>query len=717
VNTRDERSLLDDILDAAGCALLVLAPDGTPVLASAAAERVLGLAGAKLLGSPLHQAVEFVDDAGATLPEDRLPWVRAIAENAAIEERMRLRTSRGTAEIGVSATNVSAFPGVILVLEEEPASLVESLRGELAHSTVLQEVAVVSTSSPDLRVVSTRVLKALARHLGMVAGDIRVASVDGSTLRLVASHGYPEEMIRLIEEVPAAGKTSIAQRSYSTGAILTDAEDRTDPERAAFLETGRHRGVRYISMPVDVRKRRIGVITLAFPGAGPFRKDEIGLFHAIAHTIGQAIEGAHLLEAEKESRRAATAELEISNLLLEAAEQLSRPLELQGVCDTLAESLQRVSGRSRVVVALHQQRQNRMVVTALRNASKTQLGESSGMDGLPVTFLDHLSEGRPIVVRPDSSSLPEGQRERAKKMRALLALAVPMRAHDRLLGFATIDEPGCDRPFTDREIRLVESVASQAAVLIENARAYESEHRIAETLQETLLLMPDRVPGVRFGTLYRSATAAARVGGDFYDLFDTADGRVALVVGDVSGKGLDAASVTALARNAVRIHASEGLSPAEVMRRTNEVLRRSTSAETFVTAFFGELDTRTGALRYVSAGHPEGMIVGKGGYVRTLRGESPLLGALEGVEFVERVTVVAPSDTIFVYTDGVTEARRGRELFGLERLAEFLRGVEDNDPVELPGKVFAAIEAFSEGRLRDDVAILAVRREHGEECE
>ncbi len=712
MDAEDRPLPLADILNAVDTALLLLTARGVVVLANGPTEELLEHPASGLLGRCLHEAVEFLGAAGRPVPARRLPWIRAASEAVVAVEVVTLRTRGGRdVEVRVRAEPTGEQPRrVIVTLHEEVAAVVQSLRDELAHSRLLQEVAVVATSSSDLRIVCTRVLKALARHIGLVGGDVRVLSADGATLRLVASHGYPDEMVRLIEEVPADGGDSIAQRSLASGAAFTDADDRARPERAGILEEEKHRDLRYVSMAIDFRKRRVGALTFAFRETRSFTEDEMGLFHAVARILGQTIESSRLLDAEKESRCRATAELEISSLLLEAAERLSHALELEEVCDALAEVLEGLTGRSRVVVALHQPRRNRMVVTAARNTRKTRRGESEELEGRAAA----LADGRHKIVKP-MEDLPPEQLALAEAEDALLALLVPLRAHDRFLGFATMDEPGEDRPFTDREIRLAESVASQAAVLIENARVYEAEHRIAETLQESLLLMPDRVPGVRFGTLYRSATAAARVGGDFYDVFETGGHTVALLVGDVSGKGLDAASVTALARNAVRIYGSEGLRPSEVMSRTSDVLRRFTSPETFVTAFFGVLDMRTGALTYVSAGHPEGMIVGAGGYVATLPGESPVLGAFEDVEFAERVTMVAPTDTILIYTDGVTEARGGRELYGSERLSALLEGVGDADPLTLPAKVFAAIEAFAEGRLRDDVAMLAVRREIPEE--
>jgi PAS domain S-box-containing protein len=592
-------------------------------------------------------------------------------------------------------------------------ALVESLRSELAHTKLLQEVAVVAASSPELRVVCSRILKALKRHLGMLAGGICVLSAEGTRLHVVASTGIADDLVERMCGEPIAGSDRLTQSLLREQRAMSHEDASAWPELAESVAQAGFASHRYVLVPIDFRKRTVGALMMAFEHLRPFTDDEMQLFHAVAHTLGQAVETARLLEAEKEARQQAMSELEISSMLLETAEALAHPLELDQVCEALADSALRVTGRSRVIIALLHPRGGELVVRAVRGTPHVRIGDSVPLDDFGADFRGMLERGHALALRLDALGLPDGPRRRAESLGAISGLLVPIMHGGRPVGVMTVDEPGEPTVFGEREKRLCENVASLAAVVIENARTYESEHRIAETLQETLLLMPESVPGVTFGTLYRSATAAARVGGDFYDVYEVGSGHVALVVGDVSGKGLDAASVTSLARDTLRIHASEGLSPGRVMEKANEVLRRFTSADTFVTAFFGVLETATGAFTYVCAGHPDGMIVGGGGYVRTLGGESPLLGALEDVTFPERVTILAPADTLFLYTDGVTEARRGRDFYGVERLAAFLATVNDNDPRELPVTVFREVEAFAGGQLRDDIAMLAVRREAG----
>jgi PAS domain S-box-containing protein len=259
------------------------------------------------------------------------------------------------------------------------------------------------------------------------------------------------------------------------------------------------------------------------------------------------------------------------------------------------------------------------------------------------------------------------------------------------------------------EVDFVAKVAAAVSSALENARLYDEERTIADTLQEAILAMPESIPGVRFGSLYRSGTAAAQVGGDFYDIFELEHRRVGVVVGDVSGKGLRAASLTSLAKNTVRAYAYGGDPPAEALRKTNDIVYQSVSAATFLTIVFAVLDVETGSLVYSNAGHPAGLLLRCNGAVDELPANSVLLGAFPEVVFSESTTHLAPGDTLLLFTDGITEARRGTELFGEERVRRWMAENGPRlDPENLPSALLDHVSAFAEGRLSDDVAVLAL---------
>ncbi|MGV8083784.1 MAG: SpoIIE family protein phosphatase [Coriobacteriia bacterium] len=246
---------------------------------------------------------------------------------------------------------------------------------------------------------------------------------------------------------------------------------------------------------------------------------------------------------------------------------------------------------------------------------------------------------------------------------------------------------------------------------IENARLYEAEHTIAQTLQEMLVVIPQHLPEVAFARAYESATReAGHVGGDFVDMFEVGRHAIGIVIGDVSGKGVDAAVITSLVRNTIRAHAIDGLPPGFVCEKTSTVVNRFTEVGAYVTMFFGVLDTRTGLLRYVSAGHPPALVVKAGEIVGELVTDNPIMGAFEGTQFHESQWILRPGEQLVLYTDGVSEARRpdGAEFFETAGLRMALQRHGDKSTTGLPEALMGEVLRFSEQILRDDAAILVV---------
>jgi PAS domain S-box-containing protein len=240
------------------------------------------------------------------------------------------------------------------------------------------------------------------------------------------------------------------------------------------------------------------------------------------------------------------------------------------------------------------------------------------------------------------------------------------------------------------------------------ARAYEHDHEVAETLQRSLL--PERLPAIEGLTLearYLPAARGTAIGGDWYDAIELDRERVAVVVGDVVGHGLRAATVMGQLRNAFRAYALLGTSPAETFTRLNALLAADVH-EVMATAFCAVLDRDSGAIEYCSAGHPPAVAIGPGGVTLLEEGRSVPLGTTDVPAYSDAHAELAPHSTLLLYTDGLIERRSSPLDEGLERLTSVAAGVE-GDLAEVCEAVIAGTVG-AEG-APDDVALLALRLE------
>ncbi|MHB9124999.1 MAG: SpoIIE family protein phosphatase [Armatimonadota bacterium] len=241
--------------------------------------------------------------------------------------------------------------------------------------------------------------------------------------------------------------------------------------------------------------------------------------------------------------------------------------------------------------------------------------------------------------------------------------------------------------------------------------AQEALRKQVITLQRALLPSnPSIGPGYRLGSVYIPAFAGEEVGGDFYDIFETEDGRVGILIGDVAGKGIEAASIGATARSTIRAFAYDTSSPGSALIHANKLLARQYTSGNFVTVFLAILDQPTGELRCCAAGHPPAMIHRASGDVEFLcKGNLPI-GVLERYEFAESEDRLGPGDRIVLYTDGLTEARHGVEMFETSGIERVLRENMGEPPQETVDALLAAARDWAHGQLSDDIAIIEVER-------
>ena len=306
-----------------------------------------------------------------------------------------------------------------------------------------------------------------------------------------------------------------------------------------------------------------------------------------------------------------------------------------------------------------------------------------------------------------------------RELRPHAAMVVPLHARGRTLGaISLLGESG--RRFDENDLSFAREIARRAGLAIDNARIHEERSRIAATLQASLLppRLP-RLPGVAVASRFRAAGESHRVGGDFFDLFATAPGDWTIVMGDVSGKGAEAAAVTALARYTVREAAAHDPVPSAVLTRLNEAILayQADGGDRFCTAVVGRLrPTTVGAgLALASGGHPLPLRLGASGEVEPVGTSGMLLGVARDPELHDVELELEDGDSLLLYTDGVTETPTAQGLLGERGLAALLEGSRGLDADALVDRVDRTVVGLQSGTPRDDIAMVALQVQTGSE--
>jgi serine phosphatase RsbU (regulator of sigma subunit)/PAS domain-containing protein len=306
-------------------------------------------------------------------------------------------------------------------------------------------------------------------------------------------------------------------------------------------------------------------------------------------------------------------------------------------------------------------------------------------------------DGEPLLVKMDATSV----------------LSVPLADGENRYGVLSLVRRAADGHFKVADLALVEELGEQMALAIRVDRTFRRRSDTADALHASLLprRMPE-IPGLKIAATYIASAEDPEVGGDFYDVYQTPDGW-GLAVGDVCGKGEEAAAVTAAARHAIRVLARRCADPGEVLAGANEIVLAEEFALDggFVTANVAHLSWLDGKLRVVigSAGHPAAILLRADGRVRTMNGGGLPLGLFPDSSPATQELTMDAGDVLFLYTDGVAQARGPNNTYFQDRLADELAGLAGSTAADLVASMRQAMLAFSAGNLIDDVTMLAVR--------
>jgi serine phosphatase RsbU (regulator of sigma subunit) len=477
-----------------------------------------------------------------------------------------------------------------------------------------------------------------------------------------------------------------------------------------------------VAVPLRVREDLIGLLAV-YPDAGrQLTENEESLLRALAAQLAVAVQNARLhertkladedrqqaLEAEREASRRLRALYEISRAF---SESLSLERTLEAVTRTIVDSLEvdaaalrmpDARGSSLVPVAVHV-RHERMT-----EAMRTILSLPQPLSPVrPAVF-----RGREPLVLDARSAAALGPAHAPLipfLEKGCSAAVIPLATQAEILGTLTLVSLDPDRPVEGETLDAAASIAGQAALALDNARLYQQQKEFADSMQRSLL--PRAQPlaeGLDVGAFYASS-ARMEVGGDVYDFVELADGRLAVVLGDVTGHGIGAAADMAMAKFVFRSLSREHPEPGGFLAAANEIVLGEIGEGKFITLLYLTADGLRGELACASAGHPPPRVVRSTGSPEPLAVSGLALG-IEADQTYDEVRVrLEPGDAAVLYTDGLPEARRGGELYGEARLDAALAANAHLPAEELARALVEDCRAFA-GELADDCAIVVLKR-------
>ena len=667
--------------------------------------------------------------------EDRaiggIPWIGPVHSCLAVPLSWHGRTF-GVLE--VHAVEAHALErGVLPLLQRVAAMLSGSVELARRYAAEVQATAEAETARRQLMLLA-EASRLLATSLDVEATLSSIARLavpalaDWCAVDLVEGQGFVRRHVFHADPVKGRLAGELEDR-YSPdprapqGAhkVIRTGQAEIWPETPDVLLAGGTRNARHLEVlralglgstmvvPFVARGRMLGALTLVSTQAGRrYNSADLALAEEIARRAALALANAVLHQAEQEAREFAEHAADRTARLQAMTAALSGALTRSQVGDVIVEQGVHALGASAGLISLLSEDGTTLVVVrdvgfpedVLRRQRRIPISTSSPMTdavktGQPVLFdsKDAMVERYPHLV--DAFVLPqEGARA-----------AIPLALGDRVLGVLVLVFPH-PRDFPEQDRAFLRSLAQQCAQAIDRARLYEHEHRVAETLQRAFLPagLPD-LPGVTLNAAYVPGVSESEIGGDWYDVFRLPDGRVALSVGDVVGRGLQAAVIMGQLRQSIRAAALEFHSPVMVLDRAGRVLHLTYEAEGMATAVFGIFDPILLTFTYSTAGHPPPLLVQPDGRVEALVcGGLPL--GVETPNIPPAWTVPVPRGSLLVlYTDGLIESTRN-VVEGERALIDAVREEAGNPAPDPASAILTRMIPGSDPP--DDVAILTM---------
>jgi serine phosphatase RsbU (regulator of sigma subunit)/uncharacterized protein YigA (DUF484 family) len=634
------------------------------------------------LGEPPVGALQLYFDREPA--EDELALLLPFSARAALA----LRRSR---RVGLIATALRRSQTIIGVVSQAIAQL------SLAHTldTAVERIAELTAS-----------------------GHVAVYLREGRRLTAAASRGLAGPHTDLAERL-----LELALGPFRGRGFLFIEDMRRDPRLKGLEEGWETNGIRRaLVVPLIVHDEVIGALAVYKTRARPYREGEESLLLALSSQLAVAVENARLHERAKELGEVLEATLDSERRssrqlrgLYEISASFAESLSLEATLEAVAKTMVRLFDLDAAVIRMPGARGEVLEPRAIHVGDASLRETAERLLALPQPMEAPLARrllrsGRPVLLQPGMADGEDAHRTLEPFLaQGGTAAVLPLATPGEILGTLTLLSLDPARPIEREAVDVAMTVAGQAALAIDNARLYQQQKDFSETMQRSLLPsgLPD-VGGIEVGHVYQSA-ARVDVGGDVYDFLSLDDGRLAVILGDVTGKGIQAAADMAMAKFSFRALARMHPEPGDFLAAANEVVVDEIETGKFITMLYVLIDPDGGKVASASAGHPAARVVTADGEVGELGGHGLALGIDSDQEYEVARDQLGGGTTVVLYTDGVLEARRDGELYGEERLDDLLRRRAGLAPQELAEAVLADCRSFAGGELSDDCAVVCLR--------
>jgi GAF domain-containing protein len=569
--------------------------------------------------------------------------------------------------------------------EAELERTLSSLRqdSEVAHVLLGLSAALAQVQSVEetLTLTVTMVPELLGADRGYAAG---LDSLSG-TFRIDALAGFDADHEHLMQQLAERGELPLLRAALEGGEpiLIADAsaEERIDDDAVAVRKLGA-----YVGIPLTRWGEDFGGLGIEFGSPRRFGPKDVALARGIARQVGVALANAR--------------QFNLLQSLRAFGLRVGSKLRLAAVIDEIALGAKELlAGDAASVYFLDSS--DRSLVAAAGHQSSFPLSENLARVDLRNPPWSELAQHKTVstTISPTGPTGP-----------AAAAVAAPIPGSGSTLLGAVAVFYNRSVTFRPEDAEALNVLAAQSAMAIENAHRFERQRRMARSLQEGLLSteMPE-IAGCDFGAVYEAAGGEADIGGDFFDVFDLPEGRFAIVVGDVSGKGAEAAAQTAMAKYMLRAFAIRNATPSSVLFHLNNAMERDLAEDRFATLVYGVLDPVAREIALSRAGHPAPLVFRAATRtVDVLETPGGLIGVFPDQQFEQSITRLDDGDVLLAFTDGLVEARRGDELYERERVMESLinHAAGGLPPSAIAQAVYDDAKEF--GTVTDDTVVFAI---------